>query len=148
MTSMRLTVGAIVVLSAFAIIGNGSGDPTIRKTSLGQVSGIQSSGVFAWLGVPYGKAGRWEAPTNPAPWTGIKALNHPAPPCAQVGSFYGPPPSGLDISHLSEALWKPQGREDCLYFNIWRPANNQNNLHLVVLHRRHGEPTTCVLRCI
>lgn len=139
MTSVRLTIVAIVALSALANTAFGSGDSTIRKTALGQVSGVQSNGVYAWLGVPYGKAGRWEAPTDPAPWTGTKALNQPAPPCAQVGNFYGPPPAGQDISHLAEAFWKPQGQEDCLYFNVWRPANDQKNLPvLVFIHGGSG----------
>jgi para-nitrobenzyl esterase len=132
MTSMRLIVVAMVALSGLAIRGFGSGDPTYRKVSLGQISGVQSNGVYAWLGVPYGKARRWEAPSDPAPWTGTRMLNHPAPPCAQVGNFYGPPPKGQDISHLAEAFWKPQGQEDCLYFNVWCPANNQKSLPVLV----------------
>src|SRR5512133_3106718 len=98
---------AVVALLAIAACGSSSNDdPTKRNLAFGPVSGVQSNGVYSWLGVPYGKAARWQAPTDPDPWTTTKKLDQPAPPCAQVGNFYGPPPAGQDISHLADAFWK------------------------------------------
>jgi para-nitrobenzyl esterase len=123
------TVACAALLAA---TGCGGSNPTFRSTAFGDVSGTQLGGTYAWLGVPYGKAGRWQAPVDPDRWSGTKALVQLAVPCAQVGNFYGPPPAGQDISHLADAMWKPQGQEDCLYFNLWRPATSESGLPVLV----------------
>jgi para-nitrobenzyl esterase len=74
-----------------------------------------TSGVRAWLGVPFAAPPvrdlRWRAP-KPAPtWEGIYHADRFAPMCLQPGR-------GRTINHYfgTEAT-----SEDCLYLNIWSP---------------------------
>ncbi|KAH8686084.1 prolyl oligopeptidase-like protein [Tricladium varicosporioides] len=97
-------------------------------TSYGTVEGVISdvnSAVAVYKGIPFATPPisdlRWKAPTSPSNWTGILNATSFGPDCAQSYSALGVFSSGSeDIS------------EDCLYMNIWTPANATSASNLPV----------------
>lgn len=88
----------------------------IVKTASGAVSGVEQNGITVFRGIPYAAppvgALRWRAP-QPAPaWSGVRDCTAFGDMCIQNGGFVG----------MDAFLHHPQS-EDCLYLNIWTPAN-------------------------
>ena len=88
----------------------------IVKTVSGAVSGVEQNGITVFRGIPYAAppvgALRWRAP-QPAPaWAGVRDCTAFGDMCIQNGGFVG----------MDAFLHHPQS-EDCLYLNIWTPAN-------------------------
>ncbi len=113
---------------------------TRRMTKFGLVDGMDSSattGTFAWFGVPYAQPPvgplRWQAPVDPQPWTGVRAATRFGHACAQVGRYFSPAPDDAPYGlAVREGFGKPVGSEDCLTLNIWRPADDQQQLPVIV----------------
>jgi len=101
-------------------IGETSMDDTVKTTS-GEVQGFKkSSGINAFLGIPYGEstAGdrRFLPPVPAKPWIGIRSAKAYGPSCPQ-GKPTLPPQDPASIKDLDA----PVG-EDCLVLNIWTPG--------------------------
>lgn len=145
-----LTLAALTLplLSVHAANGNnkapaGKGnDKTLRVTQHGWVEGTwdKDSQTYAWKGVPFAKAPvgelRWRAPVDPQPWNGALAATEFGPACAQYGRIYGPGANNRYDETIGTTLNQAVGEEDCLYLNIWRPANAKPNLPVIVFF--HG----------
>lgn len=82
--------------------------------------GTQNAGVGAYIGVPYAKPPvgdlRWTPPQLMS-WPTLQLVNTPGLPCLQPTPADGRP-NGGGVSG--------QSSEDCLYLNIWTPANARN----------------------
>jgi para-nitrobenzyl esterase len=94
-------------------------------TTYGPVCGIASTtaaGVNEWLGIPYAAPPvgnlRWQPPTQPASWNTTLAAT----------SF------GSECTTTSGTA----GSEDCLFVNVWAPANATLTSDLPVLVHIHG----------
>lgn len=128
---------AIPLLAAQA-----ANDKTLRTTEYGKIEGISDkrSNTWAWKGIPYAKppvgALRWQAPAEPDTWSGIRPTTTFAPACAQYGRIYGPGANNRYDETIGTTLNQAVGSEDCLYLNIWRPANAKPNLPVIVFF--HG----------
>ncbi len=119
----RSTIGAISLTGAlFAAIPSASadamislpGDPVVIVS--GKVSGTRlSSGVKAYLGIPFAKPPtgelRWRPP-QPISWDGVWNADRRGPECIQVLRAH-------DINHY---FGEEPSSEDCLYLNLWAPA--------------------------
>jgi para-nitrobenzyl esterase len=87
------------------------GDPV--KIDGGLVAGrLVAGNVKAYLGIPYAAStagdNRWREPQPVKAWAGVRAADQYGAPCAQrAGRGGGPVPS-----------------EDCLFLNVWAPANS------------------------
>jgi len=103
---------AIAVLIAQAAIAA----PKVATTG-GTLVGEQANGVNVFKGVPYAQPPvgslRW-APPQPIKWSGERAATTFALPCLQPMRPDGKP-NGAGVTGDS--------REDCLYLNVWAPAN-------------------------
>jgi para-nitrobenzyl esterase len=93
-----------------------TGDPI--TTHSGKISGTRlSSGVHAYLGIPYAQAPvgelRW-APPKPIRWEGVWNADRTGPECIQVLRPH-------DINHY---FGEEPTSEDCLYLNIWVPPKS------------------------
>lgn len=95
---------------------------TVVHTQCGDLAGDSCEGYAVFRGVPYAApptgALRWKKPQPPIPWRGVReALTFP-PACPQsrspAGSFY-------HKEFYAENGGQMQS-EDCLYLNIWTPA--------------------------
>jgi para-nitrobenzyl esterase len=101
----------------------------VFTTKLGKLQGVQQDGINIIKGVPYARTPvgtlRWKEPQAHAKWKGIrKAINFG--PRAMQQKIYD------DMVFRSDST-----SEDCLYLNIWAPANIKKE-KLAVLVYFHG----------
>ena len=104
--------------------------PTIVKIDSGELEGVVADGVASFKGIPFAAPPvgelRWRPPQPVATWTSVRQASEFGADCMQ-GRF-GPPPAA--------AAGAPAPRmpsEDCLYLNVWRPADRgARNLPVMV----------------
>jgi len=115
---------------AFALLvlaGAASAAPTaLVRTRQGWLQGFTSGDLEQFRGVPYAAppigALRFRPPEQPKAYSGVLQATSFSAPCAQARVTAGlPPPS-----------------EDCLYLNVWRPANSFERKDMPVLVYIHG----------
>lgn len=101
------------------------GIPLIQ-TVQGQLMGVVQDDIHLWRGIPYaapptGKW-RWRAPQPVTPWSGIRDAN----------TFSSA--SWQDIEYCKELGGGDPGAfsEDCLYLNVWSPAERHQPLPVMV----------------
>ena len=86
--------------------------PIVVATHEGRLEGSSVGGVVSFKGIPFASAPvgslRWRPPQPAAPWPGVRSARAFGPDCMQT--LRPNPPPGASLS------------EDCLYLNIWRPA--------------------------
>jgi para-nitrobenzyl esterase len=97
------------------------GDPTTVTLDDGELLGEVVEGeAVRFLKIPYAKPPvgplRWKAPEPPEPWSGVRQETEFSSPCPQAQS------------QQSEA----SSDEDCLYLNVWRPADNTSRAPVMV----------------
>jgi para-nitrobenzyl esterase len=97
------------------------------ETMYGKLRGIRSEGVSIFKGVPYsGRISgdrRFRRPAPPEPWPGVRdALQLGSPAIQPANQTYG--------------INEPKPAEDCLFLNIWTPAND--NKKRPVMFYNHG----------
>jgi para-nitrobenzyl esterase len=99
-----------------------TGTPTIQWTP----------GVRLYRGIPYAAPPvgdlRWRPPQPVVPWTGVKAADHFSPVCMQR-------PTDTEGNAWREGMTPVS--EDCLYLNVWTPAESAD-AHLPVVVFIHG----------
>lgn len=112
---------------------------TERQTRFGPIVGnddTSTSGTYSWKGVPFAAppvgALRWAPPVDPVAWTTAKDTRTFGNACVQYGRIYGPGANNRFDATIGTTLNKAVGQEDCLYLNIWRPANQRNDLPVIV----------------
>ncbi|MFY0674808.1 MAG: carboxylesterase family protein [Bacteroidia bacterium] len=121
----------ILVLPIFIISFIYKNDPVIISTKQGKIEGLVTADgqVEKYLGIPYAKPPvgelRWKAPQPLEPWKGVRE-------CKEFGNI---------AIHFKFADWvefdESKMSEDCLYLNVWKPAN-YNGEKLPVLFNIHG----------
>lgn len=139
---MQRTVSFLLVCTLLA--GTAAAAPRAdkaleRQTRHGPVVGVDdaaASGTHAWKGVPFAAPPvgtlRWAAPVDPVPWKAPRLTQQFGNACVQYGRIYGP---GLNNRHdetIGTTLGQAVGSEDCLYLNIWRPADRRGGLPVIV----------------
>jgi para-nitrobenzyl esterase len=89
------------------------------STDSGPVCGLSVNGTNEWFGIPYAAPPvgslRWQPPQAPTPWTTTLSATQFGTECAQNFPGFG---SG--------------GSEDCLFVNVWAPADGSTNLPVLV----------------
>jgi para-nitrobenzyl esterase len=82
------------------------------KVTGGTVSGVVENGQSIFKGIPFAAPPvgdlRWKAPAPVVPWTGVKKADAFGAACTQAANSQG------NTAAVSE---------DCLYLNVWTPAN-------------------------
>lgn len=125
------TLAALLLSQAsVAAMSPVAGDPVM--TGAGKLSGtVLPSGVRAYLGVPYAQPPvgvlRW-APPRPMRWEGIWNADRLGPECIQVLRPH-------DINHY---FGEEPTSEDCLYLNVWLPADAKPGTKLPVIAFIYG----------
>jgi para-nitrobenzyl esterase len=120
-----LTVALGLVLILFGVVGAGCGPSGLEQVRLdsGPVTGdreeVNDQGIWIFRGVPYAAPPvgdlRWKPPQAVAAWTEPLECTSFGPSCPQPGqgdSFY------VDTLAVGSAA------EDCLYLNVWSPAES------------------------
>jgi len=98
------------------------------RISSGLVEGSEAEGVIVYRGIPYAAPPvgelRWKPPQPVKPWEGVRACTQFGPACPQPKPLMGPPPANVS--------------EDCLYLNVWTPADRKKDEKLAVMVWIHG----------
>lgn len=99
-----------------------AGDPVVVRVGQGELLGVQDRGVRQFRGVPFARpptgALRFRPPEPPLPWAGVRAAVDDPPAPVQ------PRPAGP----------APCTSEDCLYLNVWAPAEPGSHPVYVYVH--------------
>jgi para-nitrobenzyl esterase len=104
--------------------------PAVVATKSGSLQGVRHGEVTAFLGVPYAEppvgALRWRAPVSIKEWSGVRVANNYAASCYQEwpARTFGP--------YTSEFVDTPRHSEDCLYLNVWAPAQTSAKAPVMV----------------
>jgi para-nitrobenzyl esterase len=125
----------------FLCMSYGRAQPDIRQLNpqvhipQGWIRGYMNDGgsVAVFKGIPYAASPvgnlRWKAPQSPERWEGIRDASQFCASCIQekVSS---------KLPWTEEFLVQDSVSEDCLYLNIWAPANpiNRNRPVMVYIH--------------
>lgn len=95
----------------------------IADAAAGRVQGVAVGDVHVFRGVPYARAPvgerRWRPPVRLPRWRGVRDATQYGAACMQPASRF------FDYPAMSE---------DCLFLNIWTPANARNAPVLVWIH--------------
>ncbi len=105
------------------------------ETSLGTIEGIEKENSYAFLGLPYGKAGRFEYAEEVSSWGDIEAKKH-GDACIQKRCYY----EHLEIPE--RAFYHKEYREgigftyseDCLRLDIYTPKKADKCPVIVYIH--------------
>ena len=112
------------------IIATNSRD--VVTTTAGQVAGYTENDIHIYKGIPYARAERFQAPTAPTPWEGIRSSRAYGPTCPQGKRM------GWYSDESAFAFNWDDGfpDEDCLRVNIWTPGvgDGQKRPVMVWLH--------------
>ena len=99
------------------------GGPVIAINT-GKVAGATDAGVTSWKGIPFAAPPvgtlRWRPPAPAKPWPGVRQATAYAADCMQVPFPSDAAPLGTTPS------------EDCLYLNVWKPADAKGLLPVIV----------------
>jgi para-nitrobenzyl esterase len=104
-----------VVVAACAVLwpSAATSAPAV-KVEGGIVQGSSEGGLAVYKGVPFAAPPvgtlRWKAPQPVVAWQGTRRADTYAPACVQSMAMGAPPPGGAS--------------EDCLYLNVWTPAES------------------------
>jgi para-nitrobenzyl esterase len=131
-------ITAILISSASAQEANKSRPeqaPAVVKVDSGQLQGVEADGVISFKGIPFAAPPvgelRWRPPQPTPRWTGVRQAAEFGRSCMQGRG--GPPPGAGARARAPAAATQSappaaapaaQGpSEDCLYLNVWRPAD-------------------------
>jgi para-nitrobenzyl esterase len=130
----RLFMGSLAALAAATSVGSAARAqaPAVVRVDGGELQGTTGDGVVAFKGIPFAAPPvgdlRWRPPQPAARWTGVRQASEYGADCMQ-GRFGPPPPAGAPAARVPS--------EDCLFLNVWRPAD-PNARKLPVMVWIHG----------
>jgi para-nitrobenzyl esterase len=125
----------LVLVISISLYGQQPDQKSSQEASLvsiedGDLRGVTEGDVTSFKGIPFAAPPlgefRWRPPQPVIPWEGIRDATEFGPTCANAG--WGAAPG--TISEGSS--------EDCLYLNVWKPANAKQGAKLPVMVWIHG----------
>jgi para-nitrobenzyl esterase len=130
-----VTGTALVALLACAALGVGCGERSLEQVQLdsgpvvGALEAVDGEDVWTFAGIPYAEPPvgelRWQPPQPVEPWTTPRVCTEVGPACPQPAMF--------GVFSISGG----RTDEDCLYLNVWSPAETQGE-RLPVMVWIHG----------
>src|SRR5690606_27978978 len=122
---LRARAGWLVGLAAAATAGHAAIEDPVRLDA-GLVSGGETteSGVRVFRGLPFAAPpvgeNRWRAPQPVEPWDGVRDASKFGNVCIQAETE----PRYVNIANMEGS---PPLSEDCLYLNVWTPAESADD---------------------
>lgn len=111
-----------------------AGDPVTIDS--GKVAGKMENGLRVYFGIPFAAAPvrelRWREPQPARPWKGIYNADRKMAECIQV----------LRPHNINHYFGEEPTSEDCLYLNLWAPANARPGSNLPVIVFLYGGGST------
>ena len=101
----------------------------IVNTQYGQIAGVEDNRCIVFKGVPYAKPPvgnlRWKVPEKPEKFEGLYMADKFAPICPQRKYDSDDPQMGFNYGKefYANKEYEREHSEDCLYLNIWVPAD-------------------------
>ncbi len=118
--------------------GTAAQKPPAVRLDTGELQGVADDGVATYKGIPFAAPPvgelRWRPPQPAAPWTGVRQATEFRADCMQ-GRFGPPPASGAPPLPPPPG---PKPSEDCLFVNVWSPANATPGAKLPVMFWIYG----------
>lgn len=122
MPMSRLAALAAALSLAAPSAASSADRPPTARTEGGALAGAVSEETHAFKAIPYAAAPvgelRWRPPQATPSWDGVRDASRLGADCIQ-GAMPGPGAA-------------PARSEDCLFLNVWRPANKQARLPVIV----------------
>ena len=110
---MMLSSMSAVAAEADAEAVYDANNPPIADTVSGQVMGFMDEDTYAFLGIPYATAERFEEPQDVEPWEGVRS--------AQAYGTVSPIPDQTEVG-ADEMVWPHRywiQNENCQNLNVW-----------------------------
>lgn len=121
--NVMLALGGALAIQASGIVQANARPSSVVATDLGRVQGDVDQGIASWKGIPFAAPPvgilRWRMPQKAVPWRGVRRTTAYANDCMQR-------PFGGDAAPLGTTP-----AEDCLYLNVWEPADAKAKLPVV-----------------
>ena len=118
------------------------------KTKYGTLKAVKSNaGYSLFRGVPYAKPPvgelRWKAPEEPEKWDGIRLCDRYGDACAQFDRWSSATDDVTDDDehpyiNIENYPYPPHMSEDCLYLNIYTPADSKEDKLPVMIYIHGG----------
>ncbi|XP_069595472.1 fatty acyl-CoA hydrolase precursor, medium chain-like [Ranitomeya imitator] len=133
----------LIPLILTAIVTGVKAERPLVTTKYGDLQGITvpvketSRAIDAFFGVPFAKPPvgplRFGNPEPPEPWKSVRDASEPSPMCLQVEDTM----KWVAVSYQS-SFQLPRTSEDCLYLNVFTPADRDKKSKLPVMVYIHG----------
>ena len=113
-----------ILLAALTLAACTAKNPIITVEG-GKIQGTVNDGVIAYKGIPFAAPPvgelRWKATQPVVPWDGVRVCDHFGAPSWQTNHVE-------TDGYMHEFFFDgdPEFSEDCLYLNVWAPANGKN----------------------
>ena len=121
---LKSMAAAYLALQMVPALGLAQGVAPVVSLDTGAVMGTNEGDTHSFKGIPFasppvGKL-RWRAPQPATSWSGVRSATAYGPDCLQLS------PAGM--------VPAPSGNtgEDCLYLNVWRPAESRGGRPVLV----------------
>lgn len=134
LASLLLATGAACTTAGGTLASGSIGGGPVN-TELGLLQGVPSTaveGVTVFKGIPFAAPPigelRWQLPQPAQPWNGVRMANEWGNNCIQ-----NPAPERFPVNPATDMPDSPPMSEDCLYLNVWTPAQSgEENLPVMV----------------
>ncbi|WP_024462293.1 carboxylesterase/lipase family protein [Marinimicrobium sp. LS-A18] len=125
---MKIKFSVLIKAASLALVATSlsvnAAPELVREVEGGKVKGEVEQNVLSYKGIPFAQPPvadhRWRKPQPVASWEGVKDATSYASDCMQIPFPSDAAPLGTEPS------------EDCLYLNIWRPAESAEKLPVLV----------------
>jgi para-nitrobenzyl esterase len=145
-TLVLCSLAAVAAATGVQTAALSQAPPVVARVDVGELQGGVGDGVVSFKGIPFAAPPvgefRWRPPQPAARWIGVRQAAEFGPSCMQ-GRGFGPPPgagargappapgtAAVPTPAPAPTVAPPAGppaaqapSEDCLYLNVWRPAD-------------------------
>lgn len=123
-TSMARSIAPLRWIPLFLVVAATAALAAPVETESGLLEGVTENEVSVFKGIPFAAPPvgdlRWRAPRGAGAWSGVRRADTFSPVCVQRGTY----PEDAPVEPMSE---------DCLYLNVWAPADATKGAKLPVM---------------